>query len=160
MNNKFITDAAKSGVAQETLQNAARRAGKVTMEQEARQILGKYDVLFEKNAKNGSFYIQSKVHRAKECLEAVYRDKGEGTLPTARIASRKVNVLLSINPDVDPQTAAYGLSIVAAKNGGLLDIHRVLDNGLLVDPHDQQFIPNALLKLVVDRLSFMMDILL
>ncbi|KAK4790106.1 hypothetical protein SAY86_017410 [Trapa natans] len=55
-------------------------------EQEARQILGieegaaweeilkKYDVLFEKNAKNGSFYLQSKVHRAKECLEVVYRE--------------------------------------------------------------------------------------
>ncbi|XWS31429.1 hypothetical protein CRYUN_Cryun23aG0074900 [Craigia yunnanensis] len=40
MNSKFIADAAKSGVAQETLQNAARRAGKVMTEQEARQILG------------------------------------------------------------------------------------------------------------------------
>ncbi|XWS09301.1 hypothetical protein CRYUN_Cryun40dG0073700 [Craigia yunnanensis] len=89
-----LANAAKSGVAQETLQNAARRAGKVMTEQEARQILGvseetaweeimkKYDVLFEKNAKNGSFYIQSKVHRAKECLETVYRGKGEGTPPS------------------------------------------------------------------------------
>ncbi|GJN05553.1 hypothetical protein PR202_ga23190 [Eleusine coracana subsp. coracana] len=54
-------------------------------EQEARQILGiserstweeivkKYDTMFEKNAKNGSFYLQSKVHRAKECLEAAYQ---------------------------------------------------------------------------------------
>ena len=40
LNSKFIADAAKSGVAQETLQNAARRAGKVMTEQEARQILG------------------------------------------------------------------------------------------------------------------------
>ncbi|XWS73304.1 hypothetical protein CRYUN_Cryun02cG0117000 [Craigia yunnanensis] len=98
VSSKFIADAAKSGVAQETLQNAARRAGKVMTEQEARQILGvseetaweeimkasifKYDILFEKNAKNGSFYIQSKDHRAKECLEAVYRGKGEGTPPS------------------------------------------------------------------------------
>ncbi|OMO79631.1 Mitochondrial import inner membrane translocase subunit Tim16 [Corchorus olitorius] len=90
-------DASKSGVAQETLQNAARRASKVMTEQEARQILGvsqetaweeilkasifKYDVLFERNAKNGSFYLQSKVHRAKECLEAVYGGKGAGTPP-------------------------------------------------------------------------------
>ncbi|KAL6185551.1 hypothetical protein ACLB2K_041683 [Fragaria x ananassa] len=82
-----LANASKSGVAQETLQNAARRAGKVMTEQEARQILGiseettweevlkKYDRLFENNAKNGSFYLQSKVHRAKECLEAAYKDK-------------------------------------------------------------------------------------
>ncbi|MBA0588531.1 hypothetical protein Gorai_001628 [Gossypium raimondii] len=82
LNSKFIADAAKSGVTHETLQNAARRAGKVMTEQEARQILGKYDVLFEKNAKVGSFYLQSKVHRAKECLEAIYRAKGEGTPPS------------------------------------------------------------------------------
>lgn len=36
----------------------------------------KYDTLFEKNTKNGSFYPQSKVYRAKECLEAVQPDKG------------------------------------------------------------------------------------
>ncbi|XP_039054825.1 mitochondrial import inner membrane translocase subunit PAM16 like 2-like [Hibiscus syriacus] len=72
---------AKSGVTHETLQNAARRAGKVMAEQEARQILGvsenstweeiikKYDHLFEKNAKVGSFYLQSKVHRAIEPKE-------------------------------------------------------------------------------------------
>lgn len=36
-------------------------------------ILQKYDTLFERNAKNGSFYLQSKVHRAKECLEAAYK---------------------------------------------------------------------------------------
>ncbi|XVF65507.1 hypothetical protein PTKIN_Ptkin09bG0254900 [Pterospermum kingtungense] len=89
-----LANAAKSGVTHETLQNAARRAGKVMTEQEARQILGvseetaweeivkKYDVLFEKNAKNGSFYLQSKVHRAKECLETVYSGKGEGTAPS------------------------------------------------------------------------------
>ncbi|XVF29303.1 hypothetical protein REPUB_Repub15cG0109300 [Reevesia pubescens] len=89
-----LSNAAKSGVAQETLQNVARRAGKVMTEQEARQILGvseetaweeimkKYDGLFEKNAKNGSFYLQSKVHRAKECLETVYQNKGESTPPS------------------------------------------------------------------------------
>ncbi|KAH1089519.1 hypothetical protein J1N35_016776 [Gossypium stocksii] len=89
-----LANAAKSGVTHETLQNAAHRAGKVMTEQEARQILGvsedtaweeimkKYDVLFEKNAKVGSFYLQSKVHRAKECLEAIYRAKGEGTPPS------------------------------------------------------------------------------
>ncbi|KAM6563423.1 hypothetical protein CsatB_023421 [Cannabis sativa] len=86
-----LANASKSGVAQETLQNTIRRGSKAMTEQEARQILGvteetaweevmkKYDALFERNATNGSFYIQSKVHRAKECLEATYREKGPST---------------------------------------------------------------------------------
>ncbi|PPD78091.1 hypothetical protein GOBAR_DD24977 [Gossypium barbadense] len=49
------------------------------------------------------------------------------------------------------EAAAYGSPIVATKNGGPVDIHRVLDNGLLVDPHDQQSIADALLKLVSDK---------
>ncbi|KAK1266288.1 hypothetical protein QJS04_geneDACA000524 [Acorus gramineus] len=88
---KALQNASKNGVAQETIQNAARRGSKVMNEQEARQILGvtekstwdeisqRYDVLFERNAKSGSFYLQSKVHRAKECLEALHKDKGQGT---------------------------------------------------------------------------------
>ncbi|PWA72360.1 protein Transporter, Pam16 [Artemisia annua] len=91
-----LQNASKTGVAQETLQNAVRKGSKAMTEQEARQILGflsmwsdypkigifeswsglkKYDTLFERNAKNGSFYLQSKVHRAKECLETVYQEK-------------------------------------------------------------------------------------
>lgn len=42
-------------------------------------VMQKYDVLFENNAKNGSFYLQSKVHRAKECLENVYQKQNQGT---------------------------------------------------------------------------------
>ncbi|XP_057459551.1 probable sucrose-phosphate synthase 1 [Actinidia eriantha] len=49
------------------------------------------------------------------------------------------------------EAAAYGLPIVATKNGGPVDIHRALDNGLLVDPHDRQSIADALLKLVADK---------
>ncbi|EPS71734.1 sucrose-phosphate synthase 1, partial [Genlisea aurea] len=49
------------------------------------------------------------------------------------------------------EATAHGLPIVATKNGGPVDIHRVLDNGVLVDPHDQQDIADALLKLVADR---------
>ncbi|KAJ6862236.1 hypothetical protein NC652_039158 [Populus alba x Populus x berolinensis] len=49
------------------------------------------------------------------------------------------------------EAAAYGLPMVATKNGGPVDIHRVLDNGLLVDPHDQKSIADALLKLVSDK---------
>ncbi|CAN4128240.1 unnamed protein product [Withania somnifera] len=76
----------ENGVAQEAVQNI-KRASKTMTEAEARQILGvsenssweeilqKYDNLFERNAKNGSFYLQSKVHRAKECLEAVHKPK-------------------------------------------------------------------------------------
>ncbi|XP_010088400.2 mitochondrial import inner membrane translocase subunit PAM16 like 2 [Morus notabilis] len=86
-----LANANKTGVAQETLQNAIRRGSKVMTEQEARQIFGvteetawedvlkKYDTLFERNSTNGSFYLQSKVHRAKECLEAACRDIGQTT---------------------------------------------------------------------------------
>ncbi|KAK8604684.1 hypothetical protein V6N13_099615 [Hibiscus sabdariffa] len=88
--HQALANASKSGVAQETMQNI-RRGSKIMAEPEARQILGvtehssweeilkKYDNLFEQNAKNRSFYLQSKVHRAKECLEAVYQNKAQGT---------------------------------------------------------------------------------
>ncbi|KAK6782710.1 hypothetical protein RDI58_020506 [Solanum bulbocastanum] len=81
-----LSNASKNGVAQEAVQNI-KRASKTMTEAEARQILGvtedssweeivqKYDNLFERNAKNGSFYLQSKVHRAKECLEEVHKPK-------------------------------------------------------------------------------------
>ncbi|KAL3512066.1 hypothetical protein ACH5RR_024783 [Cinchona calisaya] len=84
-----IANASRNGVAQEATQTI-KRAGKTITEAEARQILGvtensswqdilkKYDVLFEKNAKNGSFYLQSKVHRAKECLESFEQIKVQG----------------------------------------------------------------------------------
>ncbi|KMT02758.1 hypothetical protein BVRB_8g193450 [Beta vulgaris subsp. vulgaris] len=49
------------------------------------------------------------------------------------------------------EAAAHGLPMVATKNGGPVDIQRVLDNGLLVDPHEQQSIATALLKLVADK---------
>ncbi|GMH07032.1 hypothetical protein Nepgr_008872 [Nepenthes gracilis] len=49
------------------------------------------------------------------------------------------------------EAAAYGLPIVATKNGGPVDIIKTLDNGLLIDPHDQQSIADALLKLVADK---------
>ncbi|RZC60362.1 hypothetical protein C5167_022120 [Papaver somniferum] len=84
-------DASKSGVAQETLQNAVHKVTKTMTEAEARQILGvseqtsweevlkRYDTLFERNAKSGSFYLQSKVHRAKEMLETVHKGPEPGT---------------------------------------------------------------------------------
>ncbi|KAK6161742.1 hypothetical protein DH2020_005123 [Rehmannia glutinosa] len=49
------------------------------------------------------------------------------------------------------KAAAHGLPMVATKNGGPVDIHRALNNGLLVDPHDQQAIADALLKLVSEK---------
>ncbi|KAM7267598.1 hypothetical protein ACFE04_009764 [Oxalis oulophora] len=49
------------------------------------------------------------------------------------------------------EAAAYGLPIVATKNGGPVDIIRTLDNGLLIDPHDEHSIADALLKLVADK---------
>ncbi|CAK8576827.1 unnamed protein product [Lathyrus sativus] len=86
-----LTNASKNGVAQETIQNTIRKASTKITEQEARQILGvteetpwediikKYEKMFENNAKNGSFYLQSKVYRAKECLESIKEsNKGDG----------------------------------------------------------------------------------
>jgi len=85
-----LINASRNGVPQQAAQNI-RRATKILDVPEARQILGvterssweeilqKYDTLFEKNAKSGSFYLQSKVHRAKECLEMQYRQQAEHT---------------------------------------------------------------------------------
>ncbi|KAM7492955.1 hypothetical protein LguiB_027564 [Lonicera macranthoides] len=73
-----------------------------------------------------------------------------------RLAAKSKGVF--INPAfIEPfgltliEAAAYGLPMVATKNGGPVDIHRVLDNGVLVDPHNQQAVADALLKLVADR---------
>ncbi|KAJ6849452.1 putative sucrose-phosphate synthase 4 isoform X1 [Iris pallida] len=49
------------------------------------------------------------------------------------------------------EAAAYGLPVVATKNGGPVDILKALNNGLLVDPHDHKAISEALLKLVADK---------
>lgn len=49
------------------------------------------------------------------------------------------------------EAAAHGLPMVATKNGGPVDIQRALNNGLLVDPHDEKDIADALLKLVADK---------
>ncbi|CAI9778870.1 unnamed protein product [Fraxinus pennsylvanica] len=49
------------------------------------------------------------------------------------------------------KAAAHGLPMVATKNGNPVDIHRALYNGLLVDPHDQQAIADALHKLVSEK---------
>ncbi|CAH9129523.1 unnamed protein product [Cuscuta epithymum] len=49
------------------------------------------------------------------------------------------------------EAAAHGLPLVATKNGGPVDIIRVLHNGVLVDPHDHQAIADALLKLVSEK---------
>ncbi|CAO1940720.1 unnamed protein product [Urochloa humidicola] len=73
-----------------------------------------------------------------------------------RLAAKMKGVF--INPAlVEPfgltliEAAAHGLPIVATKNGGPVDITNALSNGLLVDPHDQNAISDALLKLVADK---------
>ncbi|GMP79017.1 hypothetical protein CsSME_00034727 [Camellia sinensis var. sinensis] len=73
-----------------------------------------------------------------------------------RLAAKTKGVF--INPAlVEPfgltliEAAAYGLPIVATKNGGPVDILKALNNGLLIDPHDQKAIADALLKLVADK---------
>ncbi|KAG0501514.1 hypothetical protein HPP92_001586 [Vanilla planifolia] len=73
-----------------------------------------------------------------------------------RLAAKTKGVF--INPAlVEPfgltliEAAAHGLPMVATKNGGPVDINRALKNGLLVDPHDQNAIADALLKLLADK---------
>ncbi|XP_028799181.1 probable sucrose-phosphate synthase 4 isoform X2 [Neltuma alba] len=68
------------------------------------------------------------------------------------------NLGVFINPAlVEPfgltiiEAAAYGLPVVATKNGGPVDILKVLNNGLLIDPHNQKAMADALLKLVADK---------
>eukprot|EP00250_Pteridium_aquilinum_P016325 c23050_g1_i2 orf=218-3400(+) len=53
------------------------------------------------------------------------------------------------------EAAAHGIPTVATKNGGPVDIHKALKNGLLVDPHNPKEIADALLKLVSDRNMWM-----
>ena len=87
---KALVNAQRSGVAQEAAKGtAASMFAKKTMSiEEARMILGidagatleeamaRYQKMFEANEKNGSFYLQSKIHRARERIEAEF--KGEG----------------------------------------------------------------------------------
>ncbi|CAI9778871.1 unnamed protein product [Fraxinus pennsylvanica] len=49
------------------------------------------------------------------------------------------------------KAAAHGPPMLATKNGNPVDIHRALYNGLLVDPHDQQAIADALHELVSEK---------
>ncbi|KAI7726251.1 hypothetical protein M8C21_008595 [Ambrosia artemisiifolia] len=83
-----LQNASKTGVAQETLQNAVRRGSKAMTEQEARQILGVTEQSSWEEIAKASFmhciccfqlylfdHMESKVHRAKECLETVYQQK-------------------------------------------------------------------------------------
>eukprot|EP00250_Pteridium_aquilinum_P012553 c20797_g1_i1 orf=191-3325(-) len=78
-----------------------------------------------------------------------------------RLAAKTKGVF--INPAlVEPfgltliEAAANGLPTVATRNGGPVDIHQVLNNGLLVDPHSHEAIAEALLKLVADK-QFWLD---
>ncbi|EFJ47963.1 hypothetical protein VOLCADRAFT_117741, partial [Volvox carteri f. nagariensis] len=85
-----LVNAQKSGVASEAAQagaTAAKKAGQMAI-QEAHMILGvdanapwgevvkRFKHLFDVNEKHGSFYLQSKVYRAKECIEEEYKRLG------------------------------------------------------------------------------------
>nr|CAB3468528.1 unnamed protein product [Digitaria exilis] len=49
------------------------------------------------------------------------------------------------------EAAMHGLPVIATKNGAPVEIHQVLDNGLLVDPHDQHSIADALYKMLSEK---------
>ncbi|KAL4444180.1 hypothetical protein ABPG75_011917 [Micractinium tetrahymenae] len=82
-----IINGTKAGMTAEGV-NAARSAAKQLTKQEAEMILGvepgatwqeitkKYDHLFQANERSGSFYLQSKVYRAKERLEQEFKEQG------------------------------------------------------------------------------------
>lgn len=75
-----LVNAQRSGVNAETVKQGVRSSKQLTT-QEARQILGvdsgatwdqimkKYEHLMAANEKHGSFYLQSKIYRARESLE-------------------------------------------------------------------------------------------
>lgn len=81
-----VVNAAKSGVTAENV-SAGLKSGQMSL-QEAQQILGveknatleqarkKFEHLFKVNEEHGSFYLQSKVYRAKERLDQDFREKG------------------------------------------------------------------------------------
>ena len=86
-------EAAKGGAA------SSMFAKKTMAPEEARMILGveagssaeevaaRYAKMFEANEKNGSFYLQSKIHRAKEALDAdMLGEEGKGKGERARAA--------------------------------------------------------------------------
>lgn len=88
-----LVNAQKSGVANEAVSKAASRvAGGITAD-EARLILQvephaswgevvkRFNHLFEVNKTHGSFYLQSKVYRAKERLEQDYEVEGRKDEP-------------------------------------------------------------------------------
>ncbi|XP_008648203.1 probable sucrose-phosphate synthase 3 isoform X2 [Zea mays] len=49
------------------------------------------------------------------------------------------------------KAAMHGLPVIATKNGAPVEIHQVLENGLLVDPHDQHAIADALYKMLSEK---------
>lgn len=95
-----IVNAQRTGVAQEAAANGAAAktmwGKKVMTVEEARQVLGvdasatysevyaRYEKLFESNEKGGSFYLQSKIYRAREALDGEY---DEATVKAEREAA-------------------------------------------------------------------------
>lgn len=79
-----IVNGQRAGVTPESLRKAVKQEMSI---QEARMILGvdgdatweeimkKYEHLFSVNEKQGTFYLQSKVYRARERLEAEYQQQ-------------------------------------------------------------------------------------
>jgi import inner membrane translocase subunit TIM16 len=87
-----IANGQRSGMTPESLKNAANLSKQMPLE-EAYKILGtdsqagieevmkRYQHLMEANQKNGSFYLQSKIYRARERIEQEARGDDTDTAP-------------------------------------------------------------------------------
>lgn len=84
-----VVNGQRSGITPESLKNAAAASKQMNLE-EAYKILGtdsnagieevmkRYAHLMQQNEKHGSFYLQSKVYRAKERIEQEVQDQHGG----------------------------------------------------------------------------------
>jgi len=95
-----LQNAHKTGVANEAIKTA--RATSTMTLQEARMILGlqdpnaswadvmkRYEHMFKVNKEQGSFYLQSKVYRAWECLDEEYSKEGKKSPEDVRVQQQE-----------------------------------------------------------------------
>ncbi|KAJ0025355.1 hypothetical protein Pint_06840 [Pistacia integerrima] len=98
-------------------------------------IINKYD-LYDQMA-------YPKHHKQSEVLEIYHFAKTKGDFINPALVEPLGLTLI--------EATAYGFPIVATENGRPMDIVKVINNGLLIDPHDQKAIADVFLKLVLTK---------